>query len=249
MVSNCRTRSSASSSISMSLSRRTRKKPPPLYSKPGNRRMEKRRISCSSRMKRWCSPGRRMKRSNLPGSSTRPARGSPPPRSSSSATPMPVFGMKGKGCAGWRVSVPPCFSKWAASRSCCFFMPSVPLTRGPMSQSCFRYVMARSASNGMGFTSAPPAALSWANPSRFGGAGGSAGVAGGPRLPDEPGGDGRPDRHRRRDHPGRSGHHNPPAATRVRRRHLSWPGRAAESESARPAGRPIRLPSRPHSLT
>ena len=57
MVSNSRTRSSASSSISMSLSRSTRKKPPPLHSKPGNRRSEKRRISCSSRTKRGLVAG------------------------------------------------------------------------------------------------------------------------------------------------------------------------------------------------
>jgi len=71
-----------------------------------------------------------------------------------------------------RVTVAPCCLKCFSSRSICFFMPSVPLTRGPMSHSSLRYFSARSESNFAAATGCPapaPGAASAANPDFFGG--------------------------------------------------------------------------------
>ncbi len=103
-VSNSRTRSSASSSISTSQSRMTRKPPWPLTAYPGNSRPTNSTVACS-RVIRRTGPasafGRRMNRSILLGTRisafiARPSLA----RARCRAMVKPRLGMNGNGCAG-----------------------------------------------------------------------------------------------------------------------------------------------------
>ena len=85
----------------MSLSRRTRKKPPPLHSKPGNRRSEKLQDQLLEPDEARMVAGQADEALELAGQQHEAGEQSRRlPRSSSMATPMPVLGMNGNGWAG-----------------------------------------------------------------------------------------------------------------------------------------------------
>ena len=84
----------------MSLSRSTRKKPPPLHSKPGNSWPREAQDQLLEPDETRMLAGQADEPVELAGQQHEPISVLAAPRSSSMATPMPRLGMNGNGCAG-----------------------------------------------------------------------------------------------------------------------------------------------------